>query len=344
MARDPIGETNARLVQLYLHYVTVGDRPEEVAEQVRRATVVLEAAGDHKGLTRAWRTLLNIHFAGCRYLDAEGAAHQMIEHARLADDHAMEMRVPTALATCAQLGPTPVPQAIKVVKKILAGLQGDRKSEAYTQRALGNLEAMRGRFEEARSLCRTSRATLEELGWRHDAALTGAIASGPVELLAGDPAAAEVELRRDYDALDAMGERNYISTTAALLAEALYRQDHLDEADRYSRISEELAAVDDVTTQVLWRCVRGKVLARRGQFEEAERLADEAIEIISEAQDPDTQGNARLDLSEIRHLAGQREAAITAAQEALALFAQKANTISQQRARAVLAELTAGPA
>jgi hypothetical protein len=37
-------------------------------------------------------------------------------------------------------------------------------------------------------------------------------------LLAGDLAAAESELRADYRRLEEMGERNYISTTAGLLA------------------------------------------------------------------------------------------------------------------------------
>ena len=42
-----------------------------IADQVEQAIVVLEAANDQKGLTRAWRTLTNIHFAACRFLDAE---------------------------------------------------------------------------------------------------------------------------------------------------------------------------------------------------------------------------------------------------------------------------------
>ena len=41
------------------------------------------------------------------------------------------------------------------------------------------------------------------------AALTS-IDSGVVELLADDPVAAERELRRDYETLERMGERNYI--------------------------------------------------------------------------------------------------------------------------------------
>ena len=239
---DATLEATASLGLIYLHYLTEGAEPEaEVIRQVEAAIAILEAAGDHGGLSRAWRILTNVHFAGCRYLDATDAAERMIDHARRAGDRATELRMLPALATCAQLGPTPVPEAIAIVEQILTQLEGDRKSEAYTQRALANLEAMRGRFDEARALYRRSRATLDELGWRFDAALTSAVASGPVELIAGDAAAAEAELRRDYDALAAMGERNYISTTAAFLAEALYRRgarrrgDGHDPAERADR-------------------------------------------------------------------------------------------------------------
>ena len=150
-----------------------------------------------------------------------------------------------------------------------------------------------------------SRAILDELGWHFDAALTSAIASGPVELIAGDVTAAEAELRRDYDALAAMGERNYISTTAAFLAEALYRQGRDEEALAMTEQSEEIAAADDVATQYLWRSVRAKLVARRGSFAEAEALALDAIRIIEAAQDPDSQGYAYIDLAEVLRMAGR---------------------------------------
>ena len=58
-----------------------------------------------------------------------------------------------------------------------------------------------------------------------------------------------------------MGERNYISTTAAFLAEALYRQGRDEEALAMTEQSEEIAAADDVASQCLWRSVR---MRRRG--------------------------------------------------------------------------------
>jgi tetratricopeptide (TPR) repeat protein len=159
-------------------------------------------------------------------------------------------------------------------------------------------------------------------------------------MLAGDLATAEAELRRDYDTLERMGETNYISTTAALLAEVLYRQGDLEGAEEHTRISEELAAQDDVSSQFRWRGVRAKILATRGYAEEAEKLAREAVEVIRPSDDPNSKGDALIDLSEVLRLAGRPADAAEAARDALALFEAKGNTVSAAIARATVQELS----
>jgi tetratricopeptide (TPR) repeat protein len=200
---------------------------------------------------------------------------------------------------------------------------------------------MQGHFGDARGLYRRSRQTLDELGWRFDAALTSAEASGPVELIAGDPVAAEAELRRDYAALEAMGERNFISTTAAFLAEALFRQDRDEEAMAMTVQSETIAALDDVVTQYLWRSVRAKLLARAGDHRAAESLGRAAIAIIEQAQDPDSQGYAWRDLAEVLRLAGRFDEAEEAAGVSLARFRLKGNVASAGRVEVLVERIRA---
>ena len=98
-----------------------------------------------------------------------------------------------------------------------------------------------------------------------------------VELLAGNPAAAEESLRTGYRALEEMGERMFRSTTAAFLARAVLEQGRDEEAEELAKLSAQLAAKGDLLSQILWRGVRARVLARRAQFEEAEVLAREAV-------------------------------------------------------------------
>ena len=77
-----------------------------------------------------------------------------------------------------------------------------------------------------------------------------------MELLAGDPAAAETSLRAGFDALERMGEKAFLSTTAAFLARAVFAQGRIDEADELAQLSASLTAPGDLLTQLLWRGVR----------------------------------------------------------------------------------------
>ena len=84
-------------------------------------------------------------------------------------------------------------------------------------------------------------------------------------------------LLEGYRALEEMGDKAFLSTTAAYLAQAVYAQGRDEEASRYTEISEELASRDDLLTQVIWRSARAGFLARQGRLEEAEALAREAV-------------------------------------------------------------------
>ena len=95
---------------------------------------------------------------------------------------------------------------------------------------------------------------------------------------------------------------------------------------------------------MLWRHVRAKVLARRGEHAEAERLAREAV-VICEATDVlGAQGDVYADLAEVLSLAGRPKDAAGALRQALGCYERKGNLVSTQRTRTRLAELQAGTA
>jgi hypothetical protein len=82
-----------------------------------------------------------------------------------------------------------------------------------------------------------------------------------------------------------MGERGHRATLATFLGEAAYAQGHFDQALRLTEEAEAFAVADDFDAQGRWRATRAKLLARRGQFSAAARLAEEAVALVPAAFD-----------------------------------------------------------
>ena len=318
----------AALALLQLRYTTdahavqesIG-RQESMVELVELEIPELEAMGHDRALVRAFRLLTAVYGTGGRFADAAAAAERAIRHATAAGDQVTARRFLGSLAISALYGSMPVVEAIATCEEVLARAQDDRKARALTELCIGHLEAMRGDFERARLLYRRSRASLEEFGYLHYAALTS-LDSSVIELLAGDLATAESELRTDYRRLEEMGERNYISTTAGLLADVLYRQGRYGESAEFAGTCEHLASPDDVASQFLWRCVRGKLSARQGAIGEAESLLSAAMALIESSDQLDLQGNGLLDFAEVRELAGAPADAAALSEQAASLRPQ----------------------
>ncbi len=300
---------------------------DELVREAERSLPVFAEAGTAAGLAEAYRLLAWAHGTAGRYGAAAEAAQRAVEQARLAGDDRQRSRAATQYAVAALYGPTPVAEAIPHCEEIVEQADGDRRSEGLVLSLLARLEAMQGDFDRARALSSEARETLGELG-RSVVAFSTSLDSCGVEMLAGDPAAAERELRRDYAALAEMGEKYLLSTVAGELSRALYAQERYEEAEELAREAEELAAEDDVTSQSLWRSGLAKVLARRGELESAVALAEEAVERLRKTEAWVIEADALLDLAEVLRLAGRTREAHTALQEAQSLFERKGNGVA----------------
>jgi tetratricopeptide (TPR) repeat protein/CheY-like chemotaxis protein len=290
--------TTAALVRLQLHLRSEASTSiQAVMDETTVAIERLEATGDPNALARAWRLLTFVHGVSGRYEAAGAANTKAIEYAREASDRVLEMRLYSSTSQVVLSGPLPAVDGITACEDLIRMGEGDRRGQAVTLAALAHLRAMVGDFELARDDYQRGREILDELGLRFDASLIS-IDSGPVELLAGDPVAAEGELRKDYDALDAMGERNYISTIAGLLAEALCRQGRFEEALSHVTFCEAIAAPSDVYSQYLWRGIKGKLAARDGAGDEGVELARSGVDESRHSDDIEGQGNALMFLAE----------------------------------------------
>jgi tetratricopeptide (TPR) repeat protein len=198
---------------------------------------------------------------------------------------------------------------------------------------------MVGRVDEARAILAESRAQLAERGGAWELGVVNGLESVSVELLAGDPREAATYGAEGCSLLEQQGERGVLSSAAGLLGQALYELDRLDEADEWAGRAAEIGGSDDLLTQHLWRRVRAKVLARRGEHAEAEQLAREAVAISEKTDQLVVQGDVYADLAEVLSLAGRPEEAAAALRQALGCYKRKGNLVSAQRARSRLNEL-----
>jgi tetratricopeptide (TPR) repeat protein len=303
-------------------------RRERVEEEIADAVRIFEREGDDTGLATAYRLLGWSAGTACRFGDCVTAEERAIEYARQAGDIRQERRAITAYAGATSLGPTNVDEAIARCESGIEATAGDRQSEGNLLAVLGGLYAMQGAFDRARELVGRARALLEELGLDLDAARVG-IEGWRTEMLAGDIPAAEAELRRSYDVLSARGEKYTLSTIAGLLARTLLDGGgSLDDAQQMCDRSRELASEGDIATQALWRAVQGRIHARAGAFDEAERLVREALAILEPTDAPVLRLEAYLDLGEVLAAAGRMDEARAAYEAGRALAEQKGGVVA----------------
>jgi tetratricopeptide (TPR) repeat protein len=242
-----------------------GAEPSELEAATREAIEVFEQLGDELGLARARRMLAVASSRRGKYEQARVEAERALAHADAASDPQEHARAIDALCTALLYGPTPAPPAIERCRALLRAA-GDRLTEANILTSLCGLEAMTGATDDARESARRARAIYEELDLPiFVAALAGS--SAPVELAAGDPVAAEFDLRH---ALDVLAEGSYgdaVAYRSALLAVALLAQGRREEA----------AAVLEgaVPKQLMTRIVHAIASARVNGDVEAARTAVE---------------------------------------------------------------------
>jgi predicted ATPase/class 3 adenylate cyclase len=335
---------NSRLVRLFVLLLAgeTEDWTEQATRAVEEAILLCEAEGDEVGLARAWRLSAWNSLNACRYDASASALGRAIEHARRAGDVRQERRASTQYAISVVWGPLPVDECIASCEEIAARVAGDRQAEAAVNCVLGQLEAMRGRFEPGRELCRSALAMFEELGLVVDAA-TVALSAGRVEMLAGDAQAAEAALRRGYEYFASVGERYLRSSLAGLLAEAVFVQGRWDEAEALAAETEELAAADDVDAQMLWRLQRARVLTVRGELANAERLAREAVDLLETTDDVVSKVAALATLAEILRLAGNAAESEDRLAQARTLAEAKRSPLLLEQVRGLAGEGRASP-
>jgi hypothetical protein len=260
------------------------------------------------------------------------------EHAHLAGDPSEIIDLST-MAASITYGPTPVREGIRRCEAIREQVKGSRGSLGFVLGFLGILHAMEGRSDRGRELIRRGASIHQELGQRLVGAATRSYGMGILELLEGDPAAAEREFRQGFEVLDRMGEQNFRSTIAARLGGALCALERYDEAERFAGISRDTSSPDDIASQVLWRGAQAKVLASRRQGEPAEALAAQAVTLASRTDALNLHADALVALAGVQRTTGRGGQVTATLRQAMDLYEAKGNIVSAGTTRETLRDV-----
>lgn len=311
---------------------------EGIAREVRALIPTLEDHSDDLGLTKAWQLLALGQFRSCQFEAMRDPLERAVVHARRAGDRLEVAESLESVLEAYVWGPTPVLAAIRKCEEIIKDVKGDRRTEAMVWARIGTLHAMLGNFAKARALIVQQRETLRDLGlWYW--AFNPAAGLCEVEMLAGDPAAAEREVRPAYGLISRWS--GGVSLFTSLLASAIGAQGRFEEAARFADLSKESSG-EWVMDQVGWRAASAKPLARLGASDRAIELAREAVEMAGRTDAPNLQGNSLMVLADVLAFVRLPGEARSYVEQALRRFELKGNVVSARMARETLELLTVG--
>ena len=325
----------ARVVRGRLGFqIDPGGKGAELRALAQEALPVFQQAGDELGLMHAWTAIGHVEHVDCQFEPRNLAFQRALDAATRLGDQRSEQNLISAIGPGYVFGQAPVAEGLRWCSAL-------RPEDAARPAQLGVracLDAMEGRFDDARSLLAEMRSRYEELGQTVRTILQRWYVAS-VETRAGDHAAAERALRESCELGEELGVRGWLSTYAANLGHVLCTLERWDEAAEWGAKSRELGGSDDIVTQMLWRQVLARVRAHSGEADEAERLAREAVEYGGRTDMLVNRAVAHLDLAEVLEAAGRRDEAAAECAHALDLFEQKGDVPMAARACAVLENL-----
>jgi class 3 adenylate cyclase/tetratricopeptide (TPR) repeat protein len=310
--------------------------PDQDAK-VEDALRLFDRLSDDRGLARAWQAKAYAHWTAGRLTDAEAACRKAIDFAQRAGDEQLEAAAVSSRCFILFWGPEPFDEVRREVEDALgwARRRGIRRLEVDAMHILARISAMRERFAEARALLRQAdvgtKAQPRDLLVRVGRFLSVAL----VELMAGEPAAAERVLRRSHQELTELKGIGQLHPVIILLARALIMQGRDEEAMRQINDYEELALTSR-DAEIKWRALRALLLARRGEAEAAMRLAAEAVALTADWEQDDSTAEVDTDYAHVLRLAGKDREARQMAERALARYQRKGNLVGARRAEAFL--------
>ena len=329
-ARGAIGEAEARAAvvgdPVAVEQATIArwwfiERGVEQHEQMRtdasRAIAVFEAAGDQRGLVRAWNLLTSIEWVlghGGAQLDA---VERALEHARGGTARYEEHEALGNLTAALVRGPTPVSEGIARAERTIEAYSGSREVDALMCHALAHLRARLGEFDAAREVMDRYRSFYRDTG-QTLSYLRSVEVAFDLEMLAGEAEQACDVVELAWRSLSDLGDSwPYL---AAFLAQGRYAVGRYEDAREPAAFAAEHG---DEVEGSLALGVLAKLAARSGDAATALETIAEAVARVDRTDFLFDRGTVHTDRGETLRLLGREDEARSAFDEAIGLFDQK---------------------
>jgi tetratricopeptide (TPR) repeat protein len=304
---------------------------------VERVVPLLEEAGDDAGLAQAWNVLADVGNNEQLLGEMEQSAEKGLLHARKAGDAWAVAESIDQLGIALMFGPKPADLVLARLEMLLEEVNNNARAQATIVGVQGYTLGLLGEFDRARQLLTQGQEMLAGRGHVLDARAFD-LARSMIELRAGNPAGAEAVLVQACDFFERHRAMAFLSTAAAYLADALYVQGRLGDALHWANVSASTTADDDMASQVGFRSVLSKVMARQGDIEGASATAQEALEFADGKREASSlRADCYKDVAETFEILGQTDRAITLWRDALDEYLRKKDLPSAELARRRLA-------
>jgi class 3 adenylate cyclase/tetratricopeptide (TPR) repeat protein len=335
---DEATKLRAELERARLAFMRAPVEPDALRAIARRAITVFEPVGSDADLADAWQ-VMGIAELAARDRGAQLAALERGRtHALASGDTRRQIESWNEVGGAMLFGRTHVDETLAFLEEELAWARERGLAAVEADALLGGpyLYARLGRFDEARDRLERSKAICRELGIAYGLA-EAHMAGAELEMLAGDAAAAERELRDAIRVATDMGASHYVALYRTRIAHVLVEQGRDEDA------LAELEQARDVGGEApRWRATRARVLAHRGDTGEAVTLARAAAASTAGSDDITRRAEILVDLAEVLRTNGDIAGATAALVEAIALHEEKGNLLPAERCRRLLAGCAAG--
>jgi class 3 adenylate cyclase/tetratricopeptide (TPR) repeat protein len=306
----------------------------ELEEPVR----IFEEQRDGAGLARALTLTGLLLFYGGQAAAGIEELLRAARYARDAGDRVQEAQSLGFAVNASVHGPTPVGEALALVAEARARMRGSRQFEANALASQVAIEAMRGDFDAARRCVAEATMLARDLGQTQTLAVRIGWAHGYALQLAGDLAGAERALREACEELERMGDVGHLTSSAPELAQVLCDRGRPEEAWPWLEKAAAAVIEEDADAQAWIRMARARLVLRRGEAEEAELLAREAVELAGRMDYLNRSGRALATLAEILAAQGRAAEAAAALDEAVGFYERKGNVAAIRPLRGSVGE------